>query len=136
MLSKLKGIFRAKAVIIAATKFRDNIGMTRNLEFPICEMANGKYIVTDLKANILVTGTQETGKTLQISQSLYNLKPCICECKEPPLLIYDKLSDCYDLNGSVMAACHVCGRHTKKMELTKVIDAWNCDVITKGKQTN
>lgn len=81
--------------------------------------------------NLLVIGTPGSGKC---HHPWDNLKPCVCGCKERPVLVY-KNGDAYYCGGedTVLATCPSCGRHTDEGTLGTTIENWNHDRVQEAK---
>ena len=56
-----------------------------------------------------------------------NLKPCICGCKERPLLfnIYGELYSLGESKEALYVACQRCERRTVEADISTVIEKWN-----------
>ena len=82
-----------------------------------------------LKRNAIVFGSPGSGKC---HHPWDNLKPCLCGCRENPLLMYEKnkLYYCSGKTENVFAVCSVCGRHTAQSDIVTTIRNWNNDIIT------
>lgn len=76
--------------------------------------------------NLLVIGRKGSGKCHHPWDCL---KPCICGCKERPVLVNKRgdLYRCGEENTAIFAACSSCGRHTDTGTLSIAIDNWNRD---------
>lgn len=82
-----------------------------------------------LPKNVLVLGISGSGKA---HHPWDDLKPCSCDGKKKPLLMYEKnkLYYCGGPADNVFAICPSCGRHTDKSNTVTAIKNWNNDITT------
>ena len=78
--------------------------------------------------NTLIIGASGSGKC---HHPWDNLKPCICGCKERPLLMYneEEVFYCGGNTDNVFAICPVCKRQTEKTYIVDAIRNWNKDNV-------
>lgn len=79
---------------------------------------------TTLKSDASILGTPSSGRC---HYPWDDLKPCLCGCKERPVLLYtkNKLNYNSETVNNAFAVCSVCGRHTEKADIPTAINQWN-----------
>ena len=110
-------------------KRKDKVLAERSMHFKTRSIVEPTILeLNDVPYNTLVIGGSGKGR---VRHPWSNLKPCVCGCKEKPLILSEKDESlcCDDPAYLVSVACCICGRYTEKTDIVAAIKKWNNDEV-------